>query len=76
MSKWHSGLRLLPEELLEDGDDAAGFGKVAVLGPGVLQEHVAVAAALQELAAAKQSVVAHLGLTHEALQAVHVLDGL
>lgn len=47
-----------------------------MLRPGVLQQHVSVPAALQELAAAEQGVVTHLGLTHEALQAVHVLDGL
>lgn len=47
------GLGLFPDELLQDRDDAAGFGQVAVLGPGVLQEHVPVSAALQELAAAK-----------------------
>lgn len=71
-----SGPTLFAQELLQDADDAAGLGQVAVLRPGVLQQHVAVAAALQELGAAEQGVVAHLGLPHEALQAVHVLDGL
>lgn len=70
------GLGLLPEELLQDGDDAAGFRQVAVLRPGVLQQHVSVSTALQELAAAEKRVVTHLGLTHIAFQAVHVLDGL
>lgn len=64
------------EELLQDGDDAAGFGQVAVLRSGVLQQHVPVPAALEELAAAEQGVVTHLCLTHKALQAIHVLDGL
>lgn len=70
------GLGLIPEELLQDSDDAAGFRQVAMLCPGILQQHIPVSAALQELAAAKQSVVTHLRLPHEALQAVHVLDGL
>lgn len=70
------GQGLLPEELLQDGDDAAGLGVVAVLRPGVLQQHVPVSARLQELVAAKQGVVTHLRLPHEALEAVHVLDGL
>lgn len=70
------GQRLLLEELLQDGDDAARLRVVAVLRPGVLQQHVPVSARLQELVAAKQGVVAHLRLPHEALQAVHVLDGL
>lgn len=65
-----------PEELLQDADDAAGFGQVAVLCPRILQQHIPVSAALQEEAAAIQGVVTHLCLTHEALQAVHVLDGL
>lgn len=76
MSVSHSGLSLFAEELLQDADDAAGLWQVAVLRSGVLQQHVAVPAALQELGAAKQGVVAHLSLPHEALQAVHVLDGL
>lgn len=70
------GLGLFPEELLQDGDDAAGFGQVAVLRPGILQQHIPVPAALQKLAAAKQGVVTHLRLPHKTLQAVHVLDGL
>lgn len=70
------GQRLFLEELLQDGDDAAGLGVVAVLRPGVLQQHVPVSAGLQELVAAKQGVVTHLRLPHKALQAVHVLDGL
>lgn len=69
-------LSLFPEELLEDADDAAGLGQVGVLRPGVLQQHVSVPAALQELVAAEQGVVTRLGLAHETLQAVHVLDGL
>lgn len=64
------------EELLQDADDAAGLGQLAVLRSGVLQQHVAVAAALQELAAAEQGVVARLRLAYETLQAVHVLNGL
>lgn len=74
--KWRLGQRLLLEELLQDGDDAAGLGVVTVLRPGVLQQHIPVSAGLQELIAAKQGVVAHLRLPHKALQAVHVLDGL
>lgn len=31
---------LFLEEVLKDGDDTAGFGVVAVLCPGVLQQHV------------------------------------
>lgn len=69
-------LGLVPEELLQDRDNAAGFRQVAVFRPGILQQHIPVSAALQELAAAKQSVVTHLCLTHKALQAVHVLDRL
>lgn len=74
--KWRLGQRLLLEELLQDGDDAAGLGVVAVLRPGVLQQHVPVSTGLQELVAAEQGVVTHLCLPHKALQAVHVLDGL
>lgn len=70
------GLGRFPEELLQDRDDPAGLRQVAVLGLGVLQQHVTVAAALQELAAAEQGVVTHLRLPDEALQAVHVLNGL
>lgn len=76
LMEWRLGQRLLLEELLQDGDDAVGLGVVAVLRPGVLQQHVPVSAALQELVAAKQGVVTHLRLPHEALEAVHVLDGL
>lgn len=47
------GLSLILEELLQDRDDAAGLRQVAMLGPGVLQQHVPIAAALQELAAAE-----------------------
>lgn len=61
------GLGLFLEELLQDSDDAAGFRQVAVLRPGVLQQHISISAALQELAAAKQGVMTHLCLTHEAL---------
>ena len=64
------------EELLQNRDDPAGLWQVAVFGLGVLQQHVTVAAALEELAAAEQGVVAHLRLPDEALQAVHVLNGL
>lgn len=64
------------EELLQDSDDAAGFRQVAVLSPGILQQHISISTALQELAAAKKGVVTHLCLTHKTLQAVHVLDGL
>lgn len=73
-----SGLRLslFLEELLQDADDAAGLGQVTVLCSGVLQQHVAVSAALKELAAAEQGVMARLCLTYETLQAVHVLNGL
>lgn len=70
------GLGLLLEELLQDRDDAAGFRQVTVLRTHILQQHIPVSTALQELAAAKQGVVTHLCLPHEALQAVHVLDGL
>lgn len=70
------GLGLFLEELLQHCDDAAGFRQVAVLRPGILQQHIPISAALQELAAAKQSVVTHFCLPHETLQAVHVLDGL
>ncbi len=70
------GLGLFLEELLQDSDDAAGFRQVAVLCPGVLQQHIPIPATLKELAAAKQGVVTHLCLPHKALQAVHVLDGL
>lgn len=76
LMKWRLSQRLLLEELLQDGDDAAGLWVVAVLRPGVLQQHVSVSAGLQELVAAEQGVVTHLRLPHEALQAVHVLDGL
>lgn len=69
-------LSLLAQELLQHVDDAAGFGQAAVFGSSVLQQHVSVPAALQEEAAAEQSVVAHLCLTDEALQVVHVLNGL
>lgn len=71
-----SSLRLLPEELIQDCYDAAGFRQVAVLRPGVLEQHIPISAALEELVAAKQGVVTHLSLPHKALQAVHVLDGL
>ncbi|RVE69414.1 hypothetical protein OJAV_G00077720 [Oryzias javanicus] len=71
-----SGLVLLTEELLQDGDDVAGFGQIAVLRSGVLQQHVAISAGLEELTAPKQGVVTHLRLPHKAFQAVHVLDGL
>lgn len=64
------------EELLQDADDAAGLGQVAMLRSGVLQQHVTIAAALQELAAAEQGIMAGLCLTNEPLQAVHVLNGL
>lgn len=74
--KTESGLSLFTKELVQNGNDVAGFGQVAVLRPGVLQQHVSVPAALQELAAAEQGVVTHLRLTYKALQAVHVLDGL
>lgn len=67
---------LLAEELLQHADDAAGFRKAAVFGSSVLQQHVSVPAALQEEAAAEQSVVAHFCLTDKSLQVVHVLDGL
>lgn len=70
------GLSLFLEELLQDADDAAGLGQVAVLCSGVLQQHVTISAALQELAAAEQSIMARLRLTYETLQAVHVLNGL
>lgn len=73
---WSRSLSLFLEELLQDADDAAGLGQVAVLRAGVLQQHVAVPAALQELAAAEQGVMARLRLPDEALQAVHVLNGL
>lgn len=69
-------LRLLTEELLQDVYDSIGLGKAAVLGACVLQQHVPVSTALQEQTAAEQSVVAHFSLTDEALQVVHVLDGL
>lgn len=67
---------LLAEELLQHADDAAGFGKAAVFGSSVLQQHVSVSAALQEETAAEQGVVAHFCLTDKALQVVHVLDSL
>lgn len=69
-------LSLFLEELLQDADDAAGLGQVAMLRAGVLQQHVAIPAALQELAAAEQGVMARLRLPYETLQAVHVLNGL
>lgn len=69
-------LSLLLEELLQDADDAAGLGQVAMLRSGVLQQHVTISAALQELAAAEQGIMARLRLTYETLQAVHVLNGL
>lgn len=69
-------LSLFLEELLQDADDAAGLGQVAVLRSGVLQQHVTISAALQELAAAEEGVVAGLRLAYETLQAVHVLNGL
>lgn len=47
-----------------------------MLRSGVLQQHVSVSAALQELAAAEQGVMAGLRLPYETLEAVHVLDGL
>lgn len=47
-----------------------------MLRSGVLQQHVTIAAALQELAAAEQGIMAGLCLTNEPLQAVHVLNGL
>ncbi len=40
------GLGLFPEELLQDRDDAAGFRQVAVLRPGILQQHIPISAAL------------------------------
>lgn len=67
---------LLSEELVQHADDAAGLGEAGVLGSGVLQQHVPVTTALQEQAAAEQSVVTHLSLPDEPLQTVHVLDGL
>lgn len=70
------GLGLVPEELLQDSDNATGFRQIAVLCSGILQQHIPVATALQELAAAKQGVVTHLCLPHKTLQAVHVLDCL
>lgn len=70
------GQSLFTKELIQNGDDVAGLRQVAVLRPGVLQQHIPVPAALKELAAAEQGVVTHLCLTHETLQAVHVLDGL
>jgi len=69
-------LRLLTEELLQHVYDSTGLGKAAVLGTCVLQQHIPVSTALQEQTAAEQSVVAHFSLTDEALQVVHVLDGL
>lgn len=69
-------LLLLLEELLQDADDAAGLGQVAMLRSGVLQQHVTISAALQELAAAEQGIMARLRLTYKTLQAVHVLNGL
>lgn len=69
-------LNLFLEELLQDADDAAGLGQVAVLRSCVLQQHVTISAALQELAAAEQGIMARLRLTYETLQAVHVLNGL
>lgn len=69
-------LSVLPEELLQHVYDATGLRKAAVLGPRVLQQHVPVSTALQEQKAAEQSVVAHFCLTDEALQVVHVLNGL
>lgn len=69
-------LSVLPEELLQHVYDATGLRKAAVLGPRVLQQHVPVSTALQEQTAAEQSVVAHFCLTDEALQVVHVLNGL
>lgn len=73
-----SGLRLslFHEELLKDADDAAGLGQVAVFCSGVLQQHVAISAALKELAAAEQGIMTRLCLTYKTLQAVHVLNGL
>ncbi len=62
--------------LLQHVYDATGLRKAAVLGPCVLQQHVPVSTALQEQTAAEQSIVAHFCLTDEALQVVHVLNGL
>lgn len=70
------GLCLLTQELFQDCYDPAGLRKAAVFSTGVLQQHVPISTALQEQTAAEQSVVAHLCLTDEALQVVHVLDGL
>lgn len=67
---------LFAEELVQHADDAAGLRKVPVLGMGVLEQHVPIPTALQELAAAEQSVVTRLSLADEPLQTVHVLDGL
>lgn len=67
---------LFAEELIQHADDAAGLREVPVLGVGVLEQHVPIPTALQELAAAEQSVVTRLSLADEPLQTVHVLDGL
>lgn len=40
------GLGLFLEELLQDSDDVAGFRQVAVLCPGILQQHIPVSTAL------------------------------
>lgn len=58
---------LFAEELVQHADDAAGFRKVPVLGVGVLEQHVPIPTALQELAAAEQSVVTRLSLADEPL---------
>ncbi|KAK1799089.1 hypothetical protein P4O66_007354 [Electrophorus voltai] len=68
--------RLLCEELLEHTDDGAGLGQAAVFSTGVAEQYVTIATAPQEEAAAEERVVAGLCLADEALQVVHVLDGL